>query len=112
MGVSKRKTKNSAPARTLEAEEDRLIALANQVAEKQMRDGTVTSQVLVHYLRLGTVRAQLEAEKLKNENELLRAKRENLESAANVEELYEKAIKAMRSYSGLRDEEGAEDVEE
>ena len=44
-------------------------------------------------------------EKLEKENELLRAKTEAIQSAQRMEELYEKAINAMRDYGGMGDED-------
>lgn len=89
-----------APALTPEARENQLIALAVDLAEKQLAEGTASAQVITHYLKLGSTRERLEKEKLKKENELLQAKREALESAKRVEELYSNALEAMRSYSG------------
>lgn len=74
-----------------------------------MRDGTATSQEVVHFLKLGSMRERLERERLENENVLLRAKTEALESQAKVEELYANAIKAMQRYSGNYDDEDEED---
>ena len=74
------------------------------LAEKQLREGTASAQVITHYLKLGATTAQLEKEKLERENELLRAKTKALESSENVEKLYSDAIKAMRSYSGYGNE--------
>ena len=88
------------PALTPEAREDQLISLAVNLAEQQLIDGTASAQVITHYLKLGSTREKLEREKLKKENELLEAKREALESAKRVEELYANALQAMRSYSG------------
>ena len=88
------------PATTPEAKENRLISLAVDLAEKQLRDGTASSQVISHYLKLGTSREQLEQRKLEKETRLLEAKVESLESTKRVEELYNKALGAMRSYSG------------
>ena len=65
-----------------------------------MQEGTASSQVITHYLKLGSTKERLEKEKLERENELLRAKTEALESAKHVEELYANALEAMRSYSG------------
>lgn len=96
------------PARTPEARERQLIQRAVDLAEEQMINGTASAQVITHFLKLGTTRAALETEKLKRENELLRAKTENLESMKHVEELYQEAIKAMRSYSGLESQEDEE----
>lgn len=88
------------PALTPEAREGQLIALATDLVEQRLRDGTATSQEVVHFLRLGSMRERLERERLENENILLRAKTEALESQARVEELYANAIKAMQRYSG------------
>lgn len=96
-----------APAETLEARENQLIAEAIALAEKQMLEGTASSQVITHYLKLGTTRSRLENEKLKSENDLLKAKVETLQSQQRSEELYEQAINAMRRYQGNFDvEEG------
>lgn len=97
--VSECKTKRR-PAITPEARENQLISLATNLAEQQLMDGTASSQVITHYLKLGTAKSQLELEKLKRENELLRAKTESIESAKRVEELYAQAIDAIKLYSG------------
>lgn len=93
------------PALTPEARENQLVSLAVDLAEEQLRNGTASSQVITHYLKLGTSRERLEREKLEKENELLRAKTESLESARRVEELYENALNAMRRYGGHEDYE-------
>lgn len=93
------------PALTPEAREKQLISLAIDLAEKQMIEGTASSQVITHYLKLGTEKARLEREKLQRETELLTAKTEAIKSAERVEELYSKAIEAMQIYSGRRGEE-------
>jgi sensor histidine kinase YesM len=88
------------PATTPEARENQLISLAVDLAEKQLAEGTASSQVITHYLKLGSTREKLEKEKLEKENELLKAKTEALQTAKNVEVLYKNALNAMRSYSG------------
>ena len=88
------------PATSPEARENQLINMAVDLAEQQLRDGTASSQVITHFLKLGTMKEQLEREKLMKENELLRARTESLTAAKNQEELYQKAIKAMQHYSG------------
>ena len=93
------------PATTPEARENQLISLAVSLAEEQMRKGTASSQVITHYLKLGTTRETLEQDKLRGENALLRAKVESLASHGRIEELYSKAIKAFRTYSGRPDED-------
>jgi len=97
------------PATTPEARENQLIAAAVDLAERQIREGKASSQVITHYLKLGTTREKLEQERLKGENELLKAKVESLASAARVEELYANALKAMRSYAGLQEPDDADD---
>lgn len=97
---TKGSSRKSRPALSIEARENQLICLANDLAEQQLRDGTASSQVITHYLKQGTVKAQLELEKIKKENALLTAKTEALESSKRIEELYADAIKAMKSYSG------------
>lgn len=88
------------PALTPEARENQLVSLAVDLAEKQLLDGTASSQVITHYLKLGTAKERLEREKLEKENELLKAKTETLQSAQRVEELYMNALNAMKNYSG------------
>ena len=85
---------------TPEARENQLVSLAVDLAEKQLIEGTASSQVITHYLKLGSTKEKLEREKLEQENELLRARTEALQSAQRVEELYTNALNAMRTYSG------------
>jgi hypothetical protein len=80
--------------------EDQLIHLAVQLAEKQLREGTASAQVISHYLKMGSQREQLEQERLRGENALLVAKVDQLNSQQNMESLYKEAMDAMRSYSG------------
>lgn len=88
------------PATTPEAREQQMIALADALAEKQLREGTASAQVITHYLKLGTSREQLEQEKLRKENQLREAQIEQMASAARIEELYRTALDAMRAYGG------------
>lgn len=95
-------------AATAEAREQQLIAAAVDLAEQQLLNGTATSQVITHFLKLGTVKEQLEKEKLEMENKLIQAKIEALESSKRIEELYTNAIMAMREYQGVAGD-GTED---
>lgn len=88
------------PALTPEAEENQMISLAVDLAKKQLLEGTASSQVITHFLKLGSTREKAEREKLKKENELLEAKAKSLKSQERIEELYAEAIKSMRKYSG------------
>ena len=99
------------PATTPEGRENQLISLAIDLAERQLRDGTASSQTIGHFLKLASTREQLEQQKLQRENLLLSAKVDSLQSARKMEELYEKAINAMREYAGQEPEyydEGAD----
>lgn len=95
-------------AMTPEAREDQLIALAVDLAEKQLREGTASSSVITHYLKMGSTKERLEKEMLAEQMKLVAAKTEALESAKRVEELYANALSAMREYSGIL-EEGKDD---
>lgn len=88
------------PAISPEVRENQLISLAIDVAEEQLRNGTASSQVITHFLKLATAKEQLERAKLEKENKLLDAKTGALESAGRVEELYKNALDAFRSYGG------------
>ena len=94
----------SHPAATPEERENQLISLAFDRAEQQLRDGTASSQVITHFLKLGTVKAEYEVEKLKKENALLAAKTSAIESQENIEKLYADAIEAMKKYRGNSEE--------
>lgn len=98
-------SKKMRPALTPEARENQMIALAVDLAEKQLMEGTASAQVITHYLKLGATTARLEKKKLETDIELQQAKTKALESAERVEELYTNAINAMRKYSGYGGEE-------
>lgn len=92
------------PARTPDAQEKRCIALAMSTAEKQLMEGTASSQVITHFLRLGSERDKLEREKIRADVEVSKAKIKNMEIEAKTEEKYQKAIDAMRLYQGRSQE--------
>lgn len=94
------KRRNRPPARTPEEREHQIISEAYDLAEKRILDETATSQLLVHFLRLGTEKARLEREILESQRKLMDAKTENLASSKKFEELYNNAINAMRRYNG------------
>ena len=102
------KKKSIRPALTPEARENQLIYLATELAEQQLRDGTASSQVITHYLKLGSSKEKIEKEILEKQKELITARTESLQSAKHIEELYANAINAMKSYSGA----GGHDIDE
>lgn len=88
------------PARTTEEKEQEMINYAIDLAEKQLIEGTASASVITHYLKLGSTRAALEVEKLRNENALLKAKSDDIESRRESDKKYQKVIAAMWRYSG------------
>lgn len=97
---NERHTRRRRPAMTPEDREDQMIALAIDLAERKLMDGTASNQVIAHYLKLGSTKERLEKEKLERENELLRAKTDALQSQKVMEELYRNALHAMSDYKG------------
>lgn len=93
------------PATSPEERENQLIALAYDLVEKRLIEGTATSQETVHFLKMGSVRQQEELEKLRSENELLKAKTECIQSDKITEQLYRDAIDAMRSYQPTQEDD-------
>ena len=91
---------------TPEARENQLISLAVDLAERQLREGTASYQVITHYLKLGSTKERMEKEMMQEQIKLLTAKTEALQSAKHVEELYTEAIAAFRRYNGQYDDAG------
>lgn len=77
-----------------------MISLAIDLAEKQLREGTASSQIIAHYLKLGSSRERLEKELLEEKKKLAQAKTEALESGKKMEELFEQAMDALKGYRG------------
>jgi len=96
-------TKKIRPALSPEARENQLISLATDLAERQLADGTASSQVISHFLKMGSTSARLEKEILLEQKKLMSAKTKALESGAVIEELYKNAIVAMKQYGGHGD---------
>lgn len=97
---SSKTAKKTRPALSPEARENQLISRAVDLAEKQLIEGTASSQVITHYLKLGSTKERIEKEILEKQKELISAKTEAMRSAKRVEELYTNALNAMRRYSG------------
>jgi hypothetical protein len=100
--------RNRRPALTPEARENQMISLAVDLAERQLMEGTASSQVITHYLKLGSTKERIEKEILEKQKELIAAKTESLQSAKRIEELYKDAINAFREYNG----QGAQDEDD
>lgn len=106
---SSKSTRKIRPGLTPEARENQLISLAVDLAEKQLLEGTASSQVITHYLKLGSTKERIEKEILEKQKELISAKTQALKSADRIEELYANAIKAMSKYGGHGDPDEEED---
>ena len=104
-------TRLSPPAITPEDRENQLISLAVNLAEKQLAEGTASSQVIAHFLKLGSTKERIEKEILEKQKELIVAKTDAMKSAKRIEELYNNALNAMRAYSGSGESSG-DDYEE
>lgn len=94
------KKTQSRPALTPEAREDQLVNLAVNLAEQQLRAGTASSQVITHYLKIGSQKERREQEILEYQKELIKAKTEALRSEKHSAELLEDAMKVFGIYSG------------
>lgn len=107
--ISEEKPNKGRPALSPEARERQCIALAMDLVEERLRNGTATSQETTHFLKLASRKEQLEREKIELENELIRAKTKAVNSSESSEKLYSDAIKAFQVYSGSRAEEVIDD---
>lgn len=96
--------KSQRPASTPEARENQLISLAVDLAEQQLRDGTASSQVITHYLKLGSTKERLEKEFMEKQMDLVEAKTDSIKSAKAYEEdvkgLYAEVLRAFKRYHG------------
>jgi hypothetical protein len=100
------------PATTPEMREMQLADAAYDLAEEQIRTGTASSQVVTHFLKVGSSRERLEQERMRHEVELMEVKKEQLQGQKRVEELYVGALEAMRGYQGLPPGQGGGPEEE
>ena len=94
-----------APAATPEEREQQLIALTIDCVERQLMEGTASSQVMTHFLKLATSKNRLEEEKLRSENEVLKRKALAFDQQESTEKLFKEAMDAMRSYKGANAED-------
>lgn len=113
--VSKTNTSGSTrkirPALTPESDENQMIALAMDLVKQRLIDGTASSQETTHFLKLGSSKARLELENLREQNEMLKAKTSQIKSQENQEKLFKDAIAAMKRYSGHADDVEEDDEE-
>ena len=99
------------PASSQESREAQLISLAYDLAERRLREGTASSQEVVHFLRMGSQKDRLEREIMSEQKKLVSAKTGSYESGKRLEALYTDAIEAMRRYGGHgEDADGNSDI--
>lgn len=92
--------RRSRKALSPEAEENRLIALAYDRVEERMLNGEATAQELVHFLKLGTMKARLEMQELEAKIKLDEAKVKSLEASQKTEEQMQAVLDAIKLYGG------------
>lgn len=100
------------PATNPEARENQLISLAVDLAEKQLLEGTASSQVITHFLKRGSTKEKIEQEILEKQKALLDAKTESLQSAKRIEDIYNDALNAFRGYSGAFSKDDEQEAKE
>jgi hypothetical protein len=88
------------PATTPDGREKQLIAIAVDLAEKQILAGTASAQVITHYLKLGSSREQLEQQRIRHENDLMAVKRDAIAKQEDIQLLFAEATRAMTLYKG------------
>jgi hypothetical protein len=100
---SSEKAQKRRPALSPEAQENRMISYAMDLAEKQLMEGTASSQVITHFLKLGSTKERIEKEILEKQKDLIEAKTKAYAASDEIKELYANALKAMKTYSGQDD---------
>lgn len=81
-----------------EARHNQLINLAVDEAERRLRNGTASSQIITTLLNFASVKARLELEKMRSDISLAKAKEKEITDKANNSELYAQALEAFKSY--------------
>ena len=102
---SSKKTKTVADFKTTKAKENYLANLAYKLAEKKLKDGTASSQIIVTLINAASDKVRLENEKLKSDLAVAEAKIDNLKRQTSSEDLMNEAIKMFRKYSGANEED-------
>lgn len=93
------------PATDPKHHEQQMIELAIRQAEKQMSDGTASSQVITHYLKLGSSRDQAEVRRIELETLKVQAQIAHLESQNRGEELMGKVLASLQRFAGSDDDD-------
>lgn len=91
---------NPNPSVTDEEQENKLIALSYRQAEQQLIEGTASSQIVTHFLKLGTRKADLELEQAKLQNRLLEEKILSEQSSIEINKMFTQVMEALKVYNG------------
>lgn len=96
-------------ARTPEAREQEMIALAMDLAEQKLRDGSAPAPLVMLFAKAGLDRERLEREGLEINNRLGHTKASQIEQMTQSNEKLDRVFKALRTYQGMPDEDEGED---
>lgn len=102
--------RNLAPALTDDSEEKQIITLARQRSLERLQNGTASAQEIVYWLKAGSSEKRTELEIMEEQKKLLVAKTKAIKEAETSAKAYTDAIEAMKSYSGVSDEEEDLDI--
>ena len=91
-------------ASTMEGMENECIALSYELAKKRLVEGTATSAEIVHFLKLGSMKEQLDEELIRKDMALKDAKIESLQTNKQIEEMFSEAMRYMSRYQGYFDD--------
>jgi type I restriction-modification system DNA methylase subunit len=103
MVKKKDEDKGARPSTTPEGREQQLIALAVNLAEKQLRDGSASPSVINHYLKMASRREVLERDILEKQSKLIDVKAQSIVNDKDQEQFAKAALEAMRKYKPSSD---------
>ena len=89
------------------AREKRLIDLAYTEAERRLRDGTASSEMICLFLRAGSNKEYLDEQEALCKIELAKAKTDMYKAQQKTEQMFVDAMSAFREYNG--EEDGQDD---
>ena len=100
------------PAKTVAGRENQLINMTIDLVEKQIREGTASSQVLTHFLKLASTREQLEQAKIRCETKMIEAKTNAVQDSGDYTRIANEALEAFKTYSGAATNQTIESIAE
>lgn len=110
--ISPKKRSNPGVPTSPKAREDRIRAKAMDLAEKKIEDGTASSQLICHFLKLHDPEEEIRREILEKQRDLIVAKTENLKAQRRTDAALDRVVKAMKKYSGISDDDVSDDEED